>query len=629
MLSISGSAGVPGEPGAAGGFAMSEPVLASGEPGAPGRGIRVAVAVLVAALAGLGGCLLLADGDEPPAAAGGADTPSEALAGIVEAILAGDPEAASALLEPAESAWITGAGLDPIAELAPLTVLEGGSSIADLAGRSVEAIGLQIDSEPLRPGLQSLSLSVGGSLQGTVDIARLRPAAVLSSWLPVARLDDAAVQADQAVQAGPVPIVAVRRDGRWYVSVWYTFAEHVRTISGSELPDRSERPPAIGAATVGEAAEAVMEEMLALDARRLVGMLDPTEASAVYDYAPLLLGAADAAANRVLAEREADEWAWEAAALQSAVSIDGDEALVTPTRLAVRGAGSTSHVEIDFGPDGLRAARSGLDFWGEPVAVELSAGRDGACEVVFGDGTQPAQPGAPAAGHPLCSAGLALPGTMVFRQVDDRWYLAPTRSALRKSLGLLDLLGLTGMNEVISAALADAGLPAAPAILDLDAAPGGAVAGQRLPAGDSGGLLAPGLGEPDWAYAMNSAGEVEYEMSQWFPGGLGIDADSGIYAYFEASETGSGGAAVVVLETGGEAAATAVVADLAAREGSEPVEGLGGRATRVVDTLGPPVLVAVDGPLFVLAGSLGADESTVRALFEAQLRSSGAAATQP
>jgi len=558
------------------------------------------VLALMAALAAAGSYLLSDEGGS--VASDGADSPSEALSGLLEAFLDNDAGGAGSMLVPAERAAFHDSGLDLLSELSPLVALDDGSSAADYAGAEITSIGLRMTAEPLFAGVESLSFSLG-SLQGSVDIAGLRPAAVLADWLPLSLLAPAGTDAS--------PVVAVRHDGRWYISVWYTLAEHLRTIRNLELPDFSQRPPAIGAPTPGEAAEAVIAELLALDARRFVGMLDPSEAAAVYDYWTLFGASADAIANTLLGDRDAEGWAWAPTSLEYTLDVDDDTAMLTPTLLGISGAGDVSSFELELDAQAARVALSGLDLWGDPVAVEATVTPDGECSLSVGSGEgqaspasrQPSDGGAAAVLQRMCLLDPASPGALVMRRLDDRWYLSPTLSAARGSLEVISLLGLAGMNDVIGSALADAGAPETLSALDLASAAAGAAPDQRARS-DGQGLLSPQLGEPDWSYALAGAADVAYEMSLWLSD-FGIEADKGVYAYFAMPGAGTAGTAVVVVEAVDDAAADSALAQASAGDASEPAEGFDPAAYWVPSTVGSPVLVAVDGPLFVLVGSLG------------------------
>lgn len=608
----------------------------------------LAALALVAALAAVGAWLLRAE--DGSAADDGAGSPSEALSGLLAAILDADADAAGSMLAPAERAAFADAGLDLLAELGPLAALDDGSSVADYAGADVDSIGLRTTAEPLRRGMERVRFALG-SLQGAVDVAALRPVAVVADWLPPSMLG-----LDNADPSSPV---AVRLDGRWYVSVWYTLAEHVRTVGGLDLPDLSQRPPAIGAATPGDAAEAILSELLNLDARRLVGMLAPGEAAAIYDYSTLFADSADAVANSILEEREAEGWAWDPPSLEYSLAVDDDTATLAPTLLHVRGAGDTSGFELELRPQGTRLALSGLDVWGDRVAVEVTALQDGDCSVTSSEAEDPtALPAeedgavgadlgtgrisgrAPAPGgdavsgatvlHRLCALQLGSsdptrPDALVMRRVDDRWYLSPTLTSVRGSLKVVSLLGSAGMSEVIGAALAGADAPEPSSVLDLASAAAGELSDQRA-SSDGLDLLSPELGDPDWSYALADAADVDYEMSLWFPD-VGIEAVSGVYAYFERTASSAGGTAVVVLEADDEKASAAALADLTAREGSGPAEGFGPGVLAAASTAGSPVLVAADGPLLVIVGALGAGldaagdlDDAVRDLLAAQLQ---------
>ncbi len=88
----------------------------------------------------------------------------------------------------------------------------------------------------------------------------------------------------------PLKIAVVEEDGSWYVSLWYSAAEAVRTDAGeTALPVIGGGPAPVGAESPEAALEGLIENIAALDAEGVLTLLDPEEARVLYDYSNLFL----------------------------------------------------------------------------------------------------------------------------------------------------------------------------------------------------------------------------------------------------------------------------------------------------------------------------------------------------
>ncbi len=543
------------------------------------------IAFLILAVAGVVVAYLLLDDNN--AAADGANSGRDALVGVVEAFLNGDPATATKYVEPDELSALQDAGFDPLSELRALTAFLDGTYI-DRAGVDPESAGLAIRAEPVGAEMERLYFTLA-SVPGSVDVSALFQSSLLTEWFPF--------EWDTAESS--IPVVAVRRDGRWYISGWYSLAEYLRVLAGSQRsPDATQRPVEIGASTPTEALEVIVDEAMRLDARRLLGMLDPMEMAALYDYSGLFLNRMESVADAVLDARELDGWSWEAKQISAEVAVEGDLSVLTPT-VYLSGQGELTSFELDLTPDSVEVARTGRDIWGEPTSFELKAQRNGDCTALI-NGYDSAER--------FCSlvAETWLNPNLVFHQVGSRWYLSPTRTAGRGSMLYLGLLGLGGMTDVLGSMTTIAfGLsPLTPAETGAE---------QTMSLDD---LLSPALGTPDWSYVLESPDDVAYELWQWLPDDFGLNISSGVYAYYGNTE---GGTAVVVLVAADDQAALMALNDLASLAGSEYVERFDRPVLSVAGPAGSQVLAGVDGQNLILVGSLGGDRSRIEELLALQL----------
>ena len=94
-----------------------------------------------------------------------------------------------------------------------------------------------------------------------------------------------------------LPVTAVRKDGRWYLSLFYTAAEAARAETGEDIPAEGITP------TGGDSPEAAMDAFLdgveALDLSAVIASLNPNEFEALQRYAPLFIDEAQASLDDV------------------------------------------------------------------------------------------------------------------------------------------------------------------------------------------------------------------------------------------------------------------------------------------------------------------------------------------
>ena len=89
-----------------------------------------------------------------------------------------------------------------------------------------------------------------------------------------------------------LPMTAVREDGRWYLSLFYTAAEAIRAETGEDIPSEGVAPA--GGDAPEAAIDAVLDGIEHLDLEAVIAALNPDEFQALQRYAPLFLEEAQA-----------------------------------------------------------------------------------------------------------------------------------------------------------------------------------------------------------------------------------------------------------------------------------------------------------------------------------------------
>jgi hypothetical protein len=87
----------------------------------------------------------------------------------------------------------------------------------------------------------------------------------------------------------PIRVATVKRDGNWYVSVFYSIADNAVHAAGLPNPTAADVIEPKGYASPEEAANAMVEAGSTGDLRTIIAMLPPDEMGAMHDYGQLIL----------------------------------------------------------------------------------------------------------------------------------------------------------------------------------------------------------------------------------------------------------------------------------------------------------------------------------------------------
>ncbi|MEQ8842436.1 MAG: hypothetical protein RIB98_15745 [Acidimicrobiales bacterium] len=410
-----------------------------------GRGAALAAAVM---LVGGGGYLAVNAG----AANGGAETPEGALDGALAALSTEDFVGAAEFVEPAERDTMVDAGFDVIDELIRLEVFDESLDLGSVEGIDLEFTDVEIDAIEVQPGLAHLFIT-GGTATTSLDGSAVPLGALITDRVDADTLAVTEQSTEQLTRAEQ-PIVAVERNGRWYLSLWYSVAENARLEMGAPLPNPADRLAEIGAATPEGAVENFVRATERLDLATMVGMLDPQEMAVLYDYGSLFVGDAQDAADGFLDFAADEGWSWEITELDLRADTDGDLATVVIERLDVVAGGPGASFEISYTGD-----RVIMSFEVEGAAVDVVA--EGDCVTVSVDEGRGVETDETCAGDLLSAMGLGSitsPGLtgaggsgagIIVREVDGRWYLSPIRTGSALVVQSLQALDAEALAETV------------------------------------------------------------------------------------------------------------------------------------------------------------------------------------
>ena len=202
------------------------------------------------------------------------------LLGMTEAML---PSERESLVEPT---------LEMFSELQRLELIDPDFDLTATSEFDFDVEGLEVTTSELGNGVARARV-VGGTISVSGDSADLPIGSVLTDLLdepiPSEPFDEQMVDFVE----DDLTLAVVEEDGSWYVSLWYSVAEGIRRETDSPLPDFGNGVEAIGASSPEGAVEGLLNEIVDLDFERSIGMLDPNEFRALYDYAPLFLDDVD------------------------------------------------------------------------------------------------------------------------------------------------------------------------------------------------------------------------------------------------------------------------------------------------------------------------------------------------
>jgi len=259
------------------------------------RRVLLVVGVLGLFAAGIFAAFAIGGSSETSA---GAETPQGAYEQLFESLANEDLIGAAEILLPGERDSLIQPWFDMVEQYKRLEVLDPALDLSAVPGIDLEFSDLEFETTQISEDLMSVKL-VGGTAVSSVDPMKLPLGPLVLDRLPEGTIPDEIETGIGSVDPLDLNqdngLVAVRRDGRWYVSLWYTVAEAAREQGGLSLPDPSDRIRPRGESTAELAVEEFVRSSIDLDVRRLIELLPPGEADALHDYAPLFLDDVEAA----------------------------------------------------------------------------------------------------------------------------------------------------------------------------------------------------------------------------------------------------------------------------------------------------------------------------------------------
>jgi hypothetical protein len=254
--------------------------------------IITVVAVVVALLAaGLVWFFARKSSDD---AAGGQSTPVDAATQLLGSLTQKDAIGIASGLDPTEAHLVADMSGDVLTQLKRLGIVNDSVS-ANSTGTSVTTAGLTFNPNPV---VINDHVSVVELTGGTVTIKSGSGTLPFSDKIIQAfpqlkdsgKIDDTTINiADEVTKLGhPIRIATVDREGKWYVSLFYTAADNAAYDQnpsyklGTPIPDT-------GGASPEDAMNTLVNKAMAGDISGVIGVLSPDEMGVLHDYGSLIL----------------------------------------------------------------------------------------------------------------------------------------------------------------------------------------------------------------------------------------------------------------------------------------------------------------------------------------------------
>ncbi len=266
---------------------------------------------------------------------GGAGSAEAAVRRLADAVSHEDALAAADVLAPDEVRSLHGTLDHAARKAAELQLVQTAS--APLAGVDFNIHGLNLSTESLGNGYAKVTVDAG-TFSAATHKAQFSP--LMQKVLRDS--DDNSAQSDLAELAGgddlPTFVVAVRRDGRWYVSAAYTVLEYVREYNRAPAADFGSGERTISTLGAESPDAAVQDSMRALqreDWSKLISMVLPSEIP-LYDYRDALT----TLARRSEAESDHSTSSFTIDSMSTASQVNGDIAKVALTASGTTDSGN-------------------------------------------------------------------------------------------------------------------------------------------------------------------------------------------------------------------------------------------------------------------------------------------------
>jgi hypothetical protein len=418
-------------------------------PGRRSRGKMIGALVGVVAIVAAGVFAITQLSGDDNGSAGGAASPEDLANDFVDALNNEDALGLIDLLLPGERDTFRQPAIDLIDELKRIEVLDGSADLGKVSALDVQIDDVDIDVQDTNVD-DIATVSITGpatvTLHGDkVPVGDLLVDLGFGGERP--QIDD-----DTDDEDLDATLTVVRKDGDWYLSLFYSAAQ--AAAQGQDVPD--EGITARGADSPEGAVEQLLEATSHLDLEGIIATLNPNEAEALQRYAPLFLDDAQAELDKVQASIDIDD-------ISTKVFGSGGtrQVAVESFTADVSAEGEQIHLEANGRCLTVEGAGQSFDSCESEASTDLDAQIDQFLQG-FADqvGVDPSEL------QPLADSLTGLAETLqdsladvefhgiVVKQVDGKWFVSPIATGSEGFLSVLRALD-RGEIEDISSSIQD------------------------------------------------------------------------------------------------------------------------------------------------------------------------------
>ncbi len=386
-------------------------LLESGPKKAPKMKSMLAAGLAVVVL-GAGSIVAMKQFQSADSAGSGAATADAAVAQFFDSLSNEDFLGAAEVMEPAERRTMVNPGIEMVGELQRLGILADEMSLGAVPGIDLQFDNMTYTPQSLGGGGDVVRVKVDGTVTGSGDASEIPYGSIITDNLPADMLAELTAEGEQAMESSvesidDLGVVAVQRDGEWYVSLWYSIAEAVRLDSGVEgLPAFGQGPTPTGGESPEDAVWAMASAVENLNVAEMISVLDPEEAAALYDYSNLFLPEA----QRELEAEAGDGAVIDFSRIDMRSETNGDDGQVWVDGFAIEFQDGEEHIKIDTDAECM------VENLGE-----------GYCEVSKSEMEE-------MGGMGMGIVSLPTTSSIRVHNVDGRWYMSPMATVMQPML---------------------------------------------------------------------------------------------------------------------------------------------------------------------------------------------------
>jgi hypothetical protein len=298
------------------------------------RSRKLVVGSIVGALAlGAGGLAVAVNSGSD-----GAGSPEQAVQQLLDSASASDLVGVMDSLAPGERETFRQPMLDTIKELKRLDILAKEADPTKVDALTMTFSDVTYATSEISSNIATVTMPTG-SMTAKGDAGKLPFGQLVIDLAGPDGLPDGVD--DETTDMAGSKITAVKVDGSWHVSLWYTIAERARVDEGAPAPSDATKVASTGSDSPEAAVADMVDALVDLAPRRVVELLPPTEYAVLKDYGYLFLDDLEAA------RADVPEYTLDID-LPVAVSGSGDRRTARPTGFTVKAVVDGESVEATY-----------------------------------------------------------------------------------------------------------------------------------------------------------------------------------------------------------------------------------------------------------------------------------------